>query len=326
MVLEAGAPINHADAHKRSALYHASKEGHVEMLLFLLKAGADLSIVQVAGRDALMVAARMGRLGCLKVLSALDPNRCAYVSFDGRTPLMLAAGSSMYECVRHLLTIPSVRATINQADRHGLTALCHALSGAECTEDMVRLLVDAGAEIDYKTHSLGQPLFSFCFVYQAASLLRLLISLSPRPLNLDAWVRETRTGLMIACERGDVENVQVLLAHGANPRLQSIQKNRTALHLAVLGHHVQVVKAMMAHVRNPRELNIADADGLTPMKMAIRNVNAELCRALLPSLDLEAKTDIEDVLQFSQTHGSPEVVSLLKRKLTSKLGANCPTQ
>ena len=109
----------------------AAKEGHLDVLNLLLKAGSAVNPPDVS-HSALRGASIFGREACVKALLAAqaDPNA---LSAGGKTPLMGAAMNGHAETARLLL---AAGATLNQVNEFGETALqvAEARGHAACAE------------------------------------------------------------------------------------------------------------------------------------------------------------------------------------------------
>ncbi len=98
--------------------------------------------------------------------------------------------------------------------------------------------------------------------------------------NVDALDKHGQTALMNAARRGDAAMVDLLVTRGAN--LDHTAKYRlTALMLAVINDHVDVVRILVAAGANREMKGSAGAFACTP-------------------------------LQYAQTHGQTQLVSLLR--------------
>ena len=147
LLLRFKAPVNGANSIGRNALMAAALEGHADIARILVGAGIDIDAVDGHGTTALMEAARSGALGVVHVLAA--------------------AGAA-----------PDLR------DKHGRDALMLACQSPRTQGDIVRALLDLGAD----PRALGNDGRSA--LDHAAStgrwdLVALMDPETPLPANLD---------------------------------------------------------------------------------------------------------------------------------------------
>jgi len=148
----------------------------------------------------------------------LDPNE---ETLSGTTPLRLAVQEGHIECVQALL---DAGALVNR-DGESSSALHHAAYSGNV--DMVRLLVNAGADVD------------------------------------NANVRITGdTPLMSAVAQGNAECVGELISLGARLECVNRRTGRTALHQACYINSTQCVYTLLEAGAN---VNTKDYDGFTPL-------------------------------------------------------------
>jgi ankyrin repeat protein len=157
----------------------AASEGDQKALGLFLTAGFDINTPNTAGYTGLMVAAERDRVDIIKLLldHKADPN---VASRDGITALMLAAENNKPEILKLLI---SRGADPNRQDNNGWTAVLKAAyqGNAACIEilathskleldrallvatlmerkDAVKVLLDNGAEIDFRASDGRTPL------------------------------------------------------------------------------------------------------------------------------------------------------------------------
>jgi ankyrin repeat protein len=146
-LLAAGASVHAADDAEATALVHAAYGNHLEAAGLLVAAGSDVNHQDRSRQSAFLIATSEGfhdmLLLCLE--HGADVRRTD--SYNG-TGLIRAADRGHVEVIRTLLTtdIP-----IDHVNRLGWTALLEAIilgdGGARHTE-VVRLLVEAGANVN----------------------------------------------------------------------------------------------------------------------------------------------------------------------------------
>jgi ankyrin repeat protein len=148
LLLAAGADVNHVTIRGESPLYEASRLGHVESVRLLLQAGANVNKRDYEdGFDALMNASM--RKHSQVVLELLKAGADATYSRAGWTALIYAASEGDIESVRALI---DAGADVNAKDRtsfnakdktFGKSVLMHAEEGRHT--EVVRLLREKGA-------------------------------------------------------------------------------------------------------------------------------------------------------------------------------------
>jgi len=144
LLLEAGAAVDAADNELVTALGQACAAGHESTVRMLLQAGAAVGSKSMFGATALLRASSHGHVGAMRML--VDAGAGAEVDWKdtfGMSSLQHASAGGHEGAVRVLL---GARAAIDAADNDWVTALGHACAGGH--EGVVRLLVRAGAAVD----------------------------------------------------------------------------------------------------------------------------------------------------------------------------------
>ncbi|MGH8216902.1 MAG: ankyrin repeat domain-containing protein, partial [Rhodanobacteraceae bacterium] len=128
LLLKHKAPVDAVDALGRSALMHATREGHAAIVRTLLEAGADAALADRHGTTPLMEAAQAGATAVVALLAEKHPDVHAGDQ-HGRTALVRACQSprASVDCIRALLAMgsdprrrgPDGRSAIDQASEAG---------------------------------------------------------------------------------------------------------------------------------------------------------------------------------------------------------------
>lgn len=255
--------INNKNQYDKTPVQHAAKEGHVEMLNFLIEQGALLED-QSQGEQALLDAASAGNFEIVKILSS-----------EGKVG-------------------PNIQ------DKQGVTALCHAAglrddSYKETGEEMAMFLLERGADpnlgdSDAPLHKAavhdhpniirlllkygadptkdcnGWDPLTKAIKYKSPNAMGLLIQTGTSdPVARTAWLER---GLRYACRAGDREAVMQLLTAGANidaVEVSGSPKGATPLLLAMKGGHVKTAQFL---VRRKAKQDLADENGHLPLPWA----------------------------------------------------------
>ncbi len=218
----------------------AARNADIDEVKKLIAAGSDVNAPEADGTSALLWAAHQGspELVSLLVKAGANPNTA---NKFGVTPLLEA---SRYGDVATIKALLDGGADVAAAAREGETPLMAAARTGNAAA--VQLLVERGADVN------------------AAEAL------------------QEKTALMWAAAEGHVEVVDVLLDNGADPNRKARASELTtrstradypsggftALHWAVRNGEEAVVRRL---VEGGADLNITNADGATPMMLAIIN-------------------------------------------------------
>jgi len=148
-LLERGASIHARDSSHTTALVAAAYGNHVEVARLLVGAGADVDAKDVTEQSAYLIAtSEVGDdVSLLELTLASDANVNAKDSYNG-TGLIRAAHRGYVEIIRRLL---ETDIEIDHVNRLDWTALLEAIilgDGGEAHTEVVRLLVNAGADVD----------------------------------------------------------------------------------------------------------------------------------------------------------------------------------
>ena len=214
-------------------LFDAAKAGDAVQVALLLKAGADPNAR--SPYDApLHVAARFGRVKLVNALIEAGAD-IELAGYGGVRPLHAAALAGQDRIVSLLIALG---AKVDATDNLGRTPLLSLVSGAVESTAALKILLEAGAD----------------------------------PNLLDGPVRSH--ALDYAARQGRADVSEILLSHGAKVNASDNQHGKTPLHYAITlclraaGGHLEVVEVLIAH---GADVNAKDAEGLTPLQLAMRH-------------------------------------------------------
>ncbi|CAH8469321.1 unnamed protein product [Schistosoma rodhaini] len=220
LCLESDADVNMADKSGRTPVMLSVLGGHTDIVRLLLFWGAAVDIMDYAGRSLLSIAAQIKNAQIVQELLARGLDE-AHKDHSGCTPLHLA--------VENLITGEFATENLDNRD--------------ECCEEVVRLLLDAGANLE-ETDNAG------------------------------------RTPLLVACQANNMKAVQILLNYPTNdpstcrsPTHSGSSESRQQLNQTPSHLHV-------SHLVHPC-INIASYDGQTPLRAAAFHNNHDMVKLLL---------------------------------------------
>ncbi|CAG5119950.1 unnamed protein product [Candidula unifasciata] len=248
------------DKHGRRAIHHAAKNGHLECVRLLLKAGAISNCSDLFGRSPLHLACSRGHVDIVTLLV----QQCAHInscrSETGENALHVTATTSHIDVMQVLLDNGGdINATTKQ-NKGGDTPLHKAVESDQ--PDMVEYLCQRGAQLNV-SNLLGK-----CPIH-IASEKGFLLSVSiliHYGASLEVTDAHIRTPLHSAIVENQTSVVKLLVDEGAN--LRAMDKcGYTPLHSASLRGNVELIDYFVTvgadiNVRTPVSLH-------TPLMSAI---------------------------------------------------------
>ncbi|XP_064457287.1 ankyrin repeat domain-containing protein 17-like isoform X2 [Ornithodoros turicata] len=255
VLVEAGASINtHSNEFKESALTLACYKGHLEMVRFLLEAGADQEHKTDEMHTALMEASMDGHVEVARLL--LDSGAQVNMPTDSfESPLTLAACGGHVELAMLLL---ERGANIEEVNDEGYTPLMEA--AREGHEEMVALLLSQGADINAQTEETQETALTLAC---CGGFLEVADFLLKAGANLELGAS---TPLMEAAQEGHVELLRYLVNAGACVNAKTATGD-TALTYACENGHTDVADLLL---QANADLEHESEGGRTPLMKAAR--------------------------------------------------------
>ncbi|MBM4222926.1 MAG: ankyrin repeat domain-containing protein [Gammaproteobacteria bacterium] len=144
-LLSKDVPVDWSDQEGWTALMHATKRGHLEMMSVLISAGASIhSHDRDFKQTPYLIACRNGHIEAMELLLRNNANS-ADIDYYSRTALHIAVETNRLEVVEFVLKTP---VDLHLKDRFGLTALEWAVVNSSA--DILKVIRDAVAKSDKK--------------------------------------------------------------------------------------------------------------------------------------------------------------------------------
>ncbi|XP_006891291.1 PREDICTED: ankyrin repeat and KH domain-containing protein 1 [Elephantulus edwardii] len=255
VLLDHGAGINtHSNEFKESALTLACYKGHLDMVRFLLAAGADQEHKTDEMHTALMEACMDGHVEVARLL--LDSGAQVNMPADSfESPLTLAACGGHVELAALLI---ERGANLEEVNDEGYTPLMEA--AREGHEEMVALLLAQGANINAQTEETQETALTLACCGGFSEVADFLIK-AGADIELGC-----STPLMEAAQEGHLELVKYLLTAGANVHATTATGD-TALTYACENGHTDVADVLL---QAGADLEHESEGGRTPLMKAAR--------------------------------------------------------
>jgi ankyrin repeat protein len=233
--IESGVPVDVYDEQERTALYMAVSRRHPPLIDYLLKAGADVQ--KAIGHDDDLSSRGGGPI---------------FISWsNGLNPLMVAARNGTVEIAEQLL---NAGADPNRG-KDGITPL---MAACYCGHlEMAKLLVARGAEVGREGKTLDRL---------REKVTAVSIAANGKYSELAKWLMDNgapvanrkQVMLVDAARRGDVAEINKLLAEGAKTDQADPLTNSLPLNVAAEEGHGEAVAALLkagASVAVPKQLS-----------------------------------------------------------------------
>ncbi|GLH13787.1 Ankyrin repeat and KH domain-containing protein mask [Gryllus bimaculatus] len=290
-------PLNLAARHghgDRTALRAAAWGGHEDIVLALLRHGADVNRTDDEGRTALIAAAYMGHSEIVEHLLDFGA-RVNHEDGDGRTALSVAAlcvpANEGYAKVVNILLERG--AAVDHQDKDGMTPLL--VAAFEGHRDVCELLLEYEADVDHADRGGRTPLWAASSMGHS-SVVELLLFWG---CYVDSIDPEGRTVLSVAAAQGCLDE-----QHRDN-------SGWTPLHYAAFEGHREVCEALLEAGARVDE---ADNDGKGPLMLAAQEGHTQLVETLLREHGAppdQRAHDGKTALRLAAIEGHCEVVASL---------------
>ena len=267
----------------------------------LIAAGADIETRTKRGFSPLHTASCFGKLGTVKMLVRAGAG-VRVAGNTGATCLMLAAYFGHTETVRYLVGLPDVE--VNHEENKGFTALHFAVQ--EGHDDVVEVLIDAGADIDARTSEGCTHLHYAC----GGGKLAIVKVLVKAGADVCATYSEGTTCVMSAVHDRHTETVRYLVSLPDVDVNHEENDSFTALHFAVQEGHHDVVEVL---IDAGADIEAKSSEGCAPLHYACGDGKLAIVKLLVKAGADVCATDDQGstCLNVASGNGHTETVRYL---------------
>ena len=274
-----GVGVDQTAADGTTALHWVSHHDDIESVDRLIRAGADVDAANDLGATPLWAASQNGSEPMVRTLlqAGADPN---LPLLAGETPVMVASRAGSTDVVALLI---DKGADLGARAARGQTALMWA--AAQGHADVVALLIERGADVHARSdvwgqmmglppHSLpqhtreiphgGNTALLFAARVGDVASTKVILDAGGNVDDVDAW---GVSATALAAHSGDMEILELLLEHGADPNLAGA--GFTGLQAAIMRRDERIATVLLDHGADP---NIA-LGAWTPRRRASRDFN-----------------------------------------------------
>ena len=328
--------VNDVGRSNWTPLYHAVYNGHIEIVNYLLRNKADVTVKTDEGWNVYRVAANKGHL---QILQTLIMHNNDYVNDVGRsnwTPLYHAVYNGHIEIVNYLLSnkadvtvktdegwnvyrlaankghlqilqtlIMHNNDYVNDVGRSNWTPLYHAVYNGHI--EIVNYLLSNKADVTVKTDE-GWNVYRLAANKGHLQILQTLIMHNNDYVN-DVG-RSNWTPLYHAVYNGHIEIVNYLLSNKADVTVKT-DEGWNVYRLAANKGHLQILQTLIMH--NNDYVNDVGRSNWTPLYHAVYNGHIEIVNYLLSNkADVTVKTDEGwNVYRLAANKGHLEILQAL---------------
>ncbi|KAF4341128.1 hypothetical protein FBEOM_4998 [Fusarium beomiforme] len=265
-LLKAGAKVNAVDPWNQTALFTAVDVGAVDVVRTLLEHGADPNISSTSGHSPLVLAVAKNSSEMVQILIEFSADLNTLTS-DGKPLPFLASWLGSTDALEVLIQHIDVdkvwrnerlihmacfsgwkgvvekliekHANLNDPPKDLPKASPVALAVESGHNDILRMLLAAGAAVECPVKGMSTPLHIAVATHNLLGCKLLLDAGS----QVNAEHTDGSTALSIAADLNDVEIVECLVSHGADP---SKPEYETPLHIAVDWRNLEMVEIILS--------------------------------------------------------------------------------
>jgi len=274
LLLKYGGDVNARNQDGNTALHLAAWNGNADQVRMLKEHGADASILNSDGNSALHFGALRGHKAAVGHILEMDGANPNATNSDNATPLQLAAEADEDEVVSMMASLRNI--VLDGENVRGWSPLYTAAYNGN--RQMVNLLCKQGADPNHQNTEGWSAAHAAADQSHKAVVADLIEKYGS---NVNVQTNEGTTPLFFAAQRGNLNLVQYLIAHGAQPSLGN-PGGWQPIHGACYNDFDDVVSVL---IKSGCRLNdgVDEIKGYAPIHIAIASeeANAKVVRMLL---------------------------------------------
>ncbi|XP_057827234.1 E3 ubiquitin-protein ligase KEG isoform X2 [Cryptomeria japonica] len=310
-----GALLEGRNAEGQTALHLACMRGYAELVESILECPeADVEVLDKDGDPPIVFALAAGTPDSLKALISRGANVNAKLK-EGLGPSVahVCAFHGQPDCMRELLL---AGADPNAVDDEGETVL-HRAVAKKHTDCAIVILENGGCSSMGILNSKELTPLHMCIATWNVAVVKKWVEVATIEEIQDAIEVPSKVGTALcmaaalkkAHETECRELVRILLAAGADPETQDLQRRQTALHAAAIANDVEMVKIILdagVHV------DVRDAHNTTPLHVALAR-GSKACVGLL--LESGANCNLQDDEGDNAFHIAADTAKMVRENL-----------
>ncbi|XP_077302806.1 uncharacterized protein LOC143923146 [Arctopsyche grandis] len=263
--------VNICNSRNETPAHFAAGAGNDDVLILLLKRGANYNAVNFFGKTLLHFAASACNVETLKMLieKGLD---CLEADKFKRFPIYYAVIGNNNSAVQFLIE--------NGMEIENKTALLDKMFTVRLHKETISLLLELGADIN-TVDEYGYTSLSYASLYNGYDVVKTLLEAGADPDFCD--FDSPQSALHLAASRNNLRIVKLLLKRGADPNILDKSGN-TALHVAALYWGKLPVVEML--VRYGCDIRFVNKNGKTPLDLAALKRKEAICDYLKKRMDV----------------------------------------
>ena len=281
VLIDAGADIETKDDMGRSPLHWSCCSGALAVVKMLVEAGAGVCATNNYGNTCLFLAAYHGHTETVRYLVGLKGLQGVNVNHKGVDDLSALSCAVRRKHVDVVKVLIDAGADIETKDKVSRTPLTQTSSRGALP--LVKMLVEAGAEV-HATDSYGLTCHSIASYHGHTETVRYLVGLPQ--VDLSHKDKKGFTSLLAAAQHNHADVVEVLIDAGADIEIRHKQHGRSPLFLASECGNLRVVEVLL---KAGADVCVTDDTGETCLMLAAgHNGHIETVRTLLcmPGVDV----------------------------------------